>query len=133
MAKILIAGNACVVTSDFTMEQLRRLKKYSADSLVLRKDDKKDGDPIFMLDVGSKGCVSAAGIVFDGETHDDKKLACLTMNIPAGTSDVNKWVMDNIGSAIIKLRQLEGKLTGALKSVDDEEKAILASVKTVEA
>ena len=54
MANILIAGNACVVTSALTLENLQKLKKYAPQSLALKDEKEK---PIFLVDVGPNGSV----------------------------------------------------------------------------
>lgn len=132
MAKIIIAGNSCTVVSAFTTEELKTLKKCNPNALVLKDKEGENGKAIFMADVGSCGSVSPAGIVFDGTTHDGKKLACLTKMIPNGACDVNEWVMEEIGTSIIKLNKLEDGLRGALDGVEADKAAVLASISTME-
>lgn len=128
MAKIIIAGNSCTVESAFTTAQLKKLQKYNPDALVLKDADKK---PIFMVDVGKCGGVSAAGIVFDGTTHDGKSLACLTKLMPGDVCDANAWVMDNIGMSILSLNKLEEKIGSALESVDADVAAVQSAISVI--
>lgn len=130
MANIIIAGRTATITSEFQFDEIKRLKKYAPESLVLKDADKK---PVFMIDVGAQSCVSAAGVVFNGEALDGSGKAVITMEIPASvTKDtVNTWVVDNIGTSITKLNELEATLAGALAEVDAAENAILESIAIV--
>lgn len=50
MAKIVIAGDAVVVTSAIKLEDLRNIKKYRPAALILKGGE--DGkEPIFAVDV----------------------------------------------------------------------------------
>lgn len=128
MAQIIIAGNSCTVESAFTTEQLKKLKKYNPSALILNDADKK---PIFMVDLGNMGSISSAGIVFDGTTHDGKSLACFTKLMPNDICDANSWVMDNIGTAILKLNKLEANIEAALAVVDADVAAIKETIAVV--
>lgn len=128
MANILIAGNACVVTSALTLENLQKLKKYAPQSLALKDEKEK---PIFLVDVGPNGSVSANGIVFNAASHDGSKLATLTMEIPSTVTDVKAWVMETIGTSINKLNALEEKLGAALSAVEADEAKVLESIKVL--
>lgn len=128
MSKIIIAGNSCTVESSYTTEQLKQLKKYNPDALVLKDADKK---PVFMADLGSVGSVSAAGIVFDGTTHDGKNLACFTKLMPTGVCDVNAWVMDNVGTVILKLNKLEETIGAALENVNRDVAAVKSAISVI--
>lgn len=128
MAKIIIAGNSCTLESAFTTEQLKKIKKYRPDSLILKDADKK---PVFMVDLGSNGSVAPMGVVFDGTTHDGQELACLTKMLPQGVVDVKSWVMENIGTAVLKLNKLEATLGAALTEIDTEVGQVEATISVI--
>lgn len=126
MANIIIAGNTAVVTSAFTKAQLEKLKKYNPQALCLKDEDGKK--IVFMVDIATKGSVSPMGIVFNAAAFDGTDKAVLSMEIPAGTANVEQWVMDNIGTSIIKLNALEAQLNGALEAVAADEAAVRDSI-----
>lgn len=128
MASIIIAGNAAVITSAFTTAQLEKLKKYAPEALVLKDEDKK---PVFMVDVATKGSIGPMGVVFNATAYDGSEKAVLSKEIPAGVTDIERWVIDNIGNAIVKLNELEATLDGAIATVDANEAAILDSIAIV--
>lgn len=129
MANIIIAGNTAVVTSAFTMDQLQKLKKYNPQALCLKDEEGKK--VVFMVDVATKGSVSPMGIVFNASAFDGSDKAVLSMEIPAGTANVEQWVMDNIGTSIIKLNTLEGQLGAALDAVAADEAAVRESISII--
>lgn len=128
MAKIIIAGNSCTIESKYTTEELMTLKKYKPECLTLKDENKK---PVFMIDIGSAGSVSSAGIVFNGTTHDGKGLACLTQMMPAGVIDANSWIMDNIGMSILKLNELEAGIASCLDRVCADVAAVEDTISVV--
>ena len=130
MATIIIAGRTATITSEFKYEQIQRLKKYDPAALVLKDQEKR---PVFMIDLATKSSVSPAGIVFNGAALDGSGKAVVTMEIPASVTQesVNQWVVDNIGTSINKLNELEATLADALIAVDTTEDQILNSIVVV--
>ena len=114
MAKIVIAGDAVVVTSAMKLEDIKTIEKYRPKELVLKGGE--DGkEPIF--GVGTTHCagsINAVGASFGSETRDDDKLACITLFLDGVTGDVKDWVADRLGAAIINLNKLEEKLPAVL-------------------
>lgn len=129
MAKIIIAGNSCTVESSLTTEQIEKIAKFRPAALQLMDADKKKVE--FVIKTGAVGSVAPLGIAFDGTTHDGKKLACLTKMLPASVTDVKSWVMDNIGSAILKLNKLEASLSDVLNDIDAEVDAVENTIAVV--
>ena len=109
MAKIVIAGDA--------------------KELVLKGGE--DGkEPIFAIGV-TEGCgnINEVGASFGRETHDEEKLASITMCTGVGTTgDIKEWVADRIGGAIINLNKLEEKLPAVLEEIEAEKAEVMSNI-----
>lgn len=129
MAKIVIAGDAVVVTSSLKLEDIRTIDKYRPKELILKGGE--DGkEPIFAIGV-TDGCgnINEVGASFGRETHDDEKLASITMCTGVGaTGDIKAWVADRIGSAIINLNKLEDKLPAVLEEIEAEKAEVMSNI-----
>lgn len=129
MAKIVIAGDAVVVTSALKLEDIRTIEKYRPKELVLRGGE--DGkEPIFAIGT-TDGCgnINQVGASFGRESHDADKLATITMCTGvADTGDIKEWVADRIGTAIINLNKLEEKLPAILGEIADEKAAVMSNI-----
>ena len=132
MSKITITGNALVITSEMTLEDLLTIKKYRPDALILM-GGKDNSEPMFGVDFSRRGGdVSEYGITFDGESHDEKKCACLTLGIPTEIDgDIKEWASDRVGSAVISLNKLEHLLPDVLKEIKEEKEAVMQSISLV--
>ena len=124
MAKILAVGDVLVVTSTKTLEELAFVEKHRPKALELRSEDGKE----VVFKVGTtcgNGSINGFGVSFGSASHDDNKFATITLPIPAGVTDAEKYAIDTIGTSIIKLNQIEEGLDAAI----DEAKEELAEVK----
>lgn len=127
MAKITIAGDAVVITSSLKLDDLKKIEKYRPGALVLKGGE--DGkEPIFVVGTGCKGSINAYGAEFNSATHDDEKLATITMALPFGANDVKAAVADLVGAAILNLNKLEATLPAVLAEIDAETAAILDNI-----
>lgn len=127
MAKITIAGDAVVVTSALKLEDIKTIKKYRPDALVLKGGE--DGkEPIFCLGVTSgSGNINKYGAEFGTETHDDDKLAVMTL-ICRTEGDIKETVADSIGAYVMTLNKLEEALPTVLNEIAAEKEQILANI-----
>ena len=130
MAKITIAGDAVVVTSAMKLEDLRTISKYRPNALTLMGGE--DGkEPVFAISViknGLAGEINKYGASFGSETHDDEKLATITMTACVAEGDIREVVADHIGSAIINLTKLEETLPAVLDEIAAEKAAVMDSI-----
>jgi len=129
MARINVLGEACVITSSLTLNDIKTIEKYRPKALTLYGGE--DGkDPLFAICTANSGSINKNGASFNTETHDDAKLACLTVIIPAGvvTGNVREWVADQMGSAIISLNKLEETLPAILLEIKAEKEAVLSNI-----
>lgn len=129
MAKITIAGDAVVVTSALKLEDIKTIEKYRRDALVLKGGE--DGKELIFAIGTTDGCgnINEVGASFGRETHDDEKLAVITMCTGVGTSgDIKEWVADRIGRAIINLNKLEEKLPAVLDEIAAEKAQVMSNI-----
>ena len=128
MAKIVIAGDAVVVTSSIKLEDLRAVKKYRPDALVLKGGE--DGkEPIFAIDVISgNGSINQYGASFGTATRDEAKLATITLVAPGVDGDIKEFVADKLGAAIINLNKLEETLPEVVRSIAADKAKVMDAI-----
>lgn len=129
MAKIVIAGEAVVITSAMKLEDLRTIAKYRPEALVLKGGE--DGkEPIFAVTVTPRGGgdINQYGASFATESHDEAKLATITMVGLPTDGDVREAVAERVGNAIINLNKLEETLPGVLAEIAAEKQAVLSNI-----
>ena len=128
MARITIAGDAAVVTSAMTLEDIKTIEKYRPKELIL-KGGEDGNEPIFAIGTtAGAGTINTYGASFGSETRDENKLACITMFLEGVTGDVKDWVADRLGTAIVNLNKLEAKLPDILKEIADEKAKVLENI-----
>lgn len=128
MAKVVIAGDAVVVTSSIKLEDLRDVKKYRRDALILKGGE--DGkEPIFAIDVvDGIGDINHNGVAFGSATRDGDGLATVTLVAPGVEGDIKEFVADHLGSALINLCKLEETLPEVVQSIADEKARVMSSI-----
>ena len=132
MAKAVITGDVLVVTSSIAFEEIKTLEKHSPKALQLC-DKTEDGKKEVVFTVGTtrnggKGSINKYGISFDCATFDDKKYACLRLDIPKETKNAKEWAAEIIGSAIIQLEAVEAQIKPALEEVAKNKETILGKI-----
>lgn len=126
MAKIVIAGQAIVVTSEMALEDLKTIKKYRPDALILKGGE--DGkEPVFAIGIGD-GEISTFGASFCEATRDDAKKATLTMVTAYDGEDIAEYVSDKIGAALMNLNKLEATLPAVLEEIAAEKATIKRNI-----
>ena len=128
MAKIVIAGEAVVVTSAMKLADLRKIAKYRPEALVLKGGE--DGkEPIFKIGVtNGTGKINKYGAEFSAETHDDAKLATITLVVDGVDGDVREAVAEAIGVPVLNLNKIEETLPGVLAEIENEKATILGNI-----
>jgi hypothetical protein len=125
MAKVTIAGNSYVITSDVAMSDLETVQKYRPSALALVDEETKE--TTFKVGIGSSSA-NDHGISFGGVTNDDKKLATATLPIPADIEDAKEFVLDKAGLALANLNKIEAGIATALKDIKAERDKIAANI-----
>lgn len=130
MAKITIAGDAIVVTSAKTLEDIKTLEKYNPKALRLydTDEDGKKFETFCVCSTGGDGSINQYGASFGSVTHDDDKLATITMAIPRGVKDAVEYAADKIGMAIVMLNQVEAQFEEALAKVAADKATVLENI-----
>lgn len=128
MAKITIAGDAVIIKSAMKLEDIKTIKKYRPDALILKGGE--DGkEPIFRLGVCSgAGSINKYGAEFGSETHDDEKKAVMTLVCTCCEGDIKEYVADAIGAYVMDLNKLEATLPAVLAEISDEKAAIMENI-----
>lgn len=128
MAKVVIAGEAVVITSALKLEDIKMVEKYRPKELVLMGGE--DGkEPIFAIGTTTgSGNINSVGASFGAATRDDAKLACITLILNNVTDDVKEVVADKLGSAITNLKKLETRIPGVLEEIKAEKAAIMGDI-----
>ena len=129
MAKIVIAGDAVVVTSTLKMEDIKTIEKYRPNDLVLKGGE--DGkEPIFRLGTTTgAGSINSVGASFGREASDGSKLATITM-IAEGQKpgNIKEWVADTLGGALVNLNALEAKLPEVLDAIAAQKATVMENI-----
>lgn len=127
MARIIIAGDAAIVESAYTLEQIKTLEKYRPRALTLLDEDGKT----VVFKVGTttgKGSINNYGASFDSESRNEGRKAIITLSIPKEVLDAETFVEDVIGVSIISLNRVEEQFDAALASVEEERQTVRANI-----
>ncbi|MCL2052847.1 MAG: hypothetical protein FWG90_00175 [Oscillospiraceae bacterium] len=117
MAKVNIAGNSCVITSEISMADLETVKKYHPSALALYDPETKEST--FKVGIGSNS-VNDHGVSFGGTSNDEAKLTTATLSIPSDVEDAKEYVLDKAGLAIANLNRIEESIDGELEAIRAE-------------
>ena len=131
MAKIVIVGDAMVVTSAKTLEAIKTLEKYKPKALCLFDKDEESGKMVEVFRVASakgEGSINQYGASFGSVTHDEAKNATITMQIPANTENVEAYAYEKLGAAIAMLNRVEAQIDGAVQAVAQEKEAFKQNI-----
>ena len=128
MPKVTIAGDAVVVSSSMKLEDLKTIAKYRPKALTLMGGD-NGKEPVFAIGITSgPGSINNFGVSFGRESHDEQKLATVTMVLKGATGDVAEHVADVLGAALISLGKLEAQLPAVLEEIADEKAAVMSNI-----
>lgn len=117
MARIVIAGDAAVITSALKKEDIETVAKHRPGELFLRDENK---DPVFGIATGTKGSISSSGAVFDGVAADGSGLATITILLHNDGQKHADFVVDKFGGAITLLNKLEERLPSVITQITTE-------------
>lgn len=118
MAKITVIGDAMVITSSKRFEDIMLLEKYRPKALALYSEDGKD--EIFRVGTtNNAGSINTYGASFGSVSHDGQELATITLGIPSGidSTEVEDYVEDVVGTAILNLNKVEEQIDDAIEEV----------------
>lgn len=130
MARITICGDSMVITSKATLEDIKKLAKYRPNALELKSEDGKD----VVFKVGAtngNGSINTYGASFGSASHDEKKLATITLPIPANVEDAEAYAEEYVGVAIINLNKVESQFADAMVEIKEEIAAVRDSIEVI--
>ena len=131
MAKFIIAGSAIVLKSAVKFEDLKTVEKYDKQALSIVDADSKE--TLFAVGTTTgKGNINQYGVSFDAESRDDEKLACLTLEAPAGNIDnLKEWIADKVGPAFDYLEKIEKTIPETLNAIKESRKKITDAIEVI--
>lgn len=122
--KTRIAVDKLIVTSSFTLEDIKMIEKYKPEALKLVDEDK---NLVFKYGVAKfEGSISSGGVMFDKVDGDGK--AALVVDIPGEATDRKDYVVDNLGIAIARIKEVETGLTDVVKEIEEEKAAVREAI-----
>lgn len=129
MAKITVIGDAVVVESALTLEDIKTVAKFRPEELVLMKDG-EEKEPLFAIGVtNGAGNINEVGASFGCVSNDGSGLATITIAKTNGQDeDVKEWVFERINKSIIYLNRLEAKLPAILEAIKAEKNEVMSNI-----
>ena len=133
MAKITIAGDALIVTSAFTLEDLKKLLQYKPKALSLYEVDEETGKKceVFKVGVSDRGSLSTYGANFCGTSRDGEGNATITLSLPDSTKDAVGYVSEEYGAPLMALNAVEEQFEDALAAIEKDQAAILENITVI--
>jgi len=131
--KIKTIGNSLVVTTEVTMEDLKKLQAGKSEALALTKEVDGKKQEYFRVAAGKTGSLNTFGATFSADTNTAPKKAMLTVDISGkGTDeDVKKYVAEKFGAAILNLRKVEEQFQPALTQIAEEQEFLSGLIDVV--
>lgn len=126
-AKVTIAGDAVVITSALTLEEIKTVGKYRPKALTLMGGE-NNKEPIFVLGTSSNGSINKYGASFAGVARDGSGKATITLMMKGSTDNIKEAVADNYGAALVSLNKLEQALPAVLEEIKVEREGIMAAI-----
>ena len=125
-AQAIIVGSSCVVKSTLTPSDIKRIKKFHPEALVMEDED---GDPVFAIDIDEEmpGSINNNGACFGNATSSDGK-ATITIVLDPAAENTEDLVYERLGRALMYLKDMEEQLAEALPELDTEEREIRSMI-----
>lgn len=133
MAQIKVIGNAFVIESARTVEEIKTLEKYAPKALRLYEKNEETGKNEEIFVVGStcgSGSINEIGASFGQTAKDGSGHACITTLFPSGLDieDPKEWIAEKIGYAIVNLNKVEEQFDAALADVNARKAEVLENI-----
>lgn len=126
-AGITVAGQAVVITSSMTLDNIKTIGKYRPNALQLK--DAENKEVIFSVGIAKgKGSINKYGAEFDGVTYNSEGKAVITLDMPEVKGNVAESIAEYVGVAILNLNKLEAQLPAVINEIATEKAAIMANI-----
>ena len=128
MAKIIVTGDAVVLKSNVTLEEIKKLAKYQPDALNMMDDKGKETLYTITVAKAGNGTAGKFGISFAPETHDAEGLATVTNLIPEGVNDAKEYAAEKFAIAFNALEKMEANMATMAEAVDAAHQKMVESI-----
>ena len=120
-AHVDISGASAVLVSDVTLDDWKRVEKYSPEMLKIVDEE---GDPLFKIKTSDGGgSINEYGVCFGSYTNEGE-LATVTVLLDDDIEDKLAAVKEIMGSALLDLNEIEKEIPNVLKDIADKEAEI---------
>ncbi len=127
--KTSISGDALVITSDFTLDQLKKVSKFRPDALKLKGGEDGKQTLYTVIACDKPGGFNNVGAIFGSKAHDGSGKATITMDVNCVPGeDKRKAVAAEFGRGLSYLKQIEENLQTVIEEIDAEQTAIEESI-----
>lgn len=127
-AKIHIMGAAAVLVSGVKLEDWKKAENYAPETLVITDES---GEPCFKIATGrGSGSINRYGICW-GTYLSEEGYATVTVLIGEDVENKTEAVMNIMGSAFLKLREIEKKIPQILAGIQEKRQAMESHISTV--
>ena len=111
-------GANAVLESGVDLKDWKRIQTYMPEALKILDED---NNVIFKVMVATgKGSADSNGVVFGDYTDNDKA----TVTLPLKPEKKKEQIRDMLGTALLRLNELEAQVPEFLKTIDEREKTI---------
>lgn len=132
MSKATVVGDALVITSELTLEDIKTAEKYGPDKLVLKGGEDGKEELFAICSCDGAGDINDYGAAFGRIARDGTGAACITMMLGKVGPDVQQYVADLVGPALIKLNKLEAQIVEAMPEIEAYKNAMLEAIQVVQ-
>lgn len=126
--KLVVAGNAVVITSEVKLDDLVLIKRYRPEALILMGGKDGDEELFRIAPVETTGTVNQYGITFADVARDGSGKATVTVPIEYKGEEVKEWIADKFGGALMYLEKIEATLPGVVQEIASEKEAVMANI-----
>ncbi len=123
-AKIILTGDACIIKSGVKLDDWKKVLKFEPDFGLYNEDN----EPIFLVAIDENmGSLNNNGAVFSTRADHDG-YAVITTVIDPAVEDKVQAVTDKLGTALLRLNELEGKVPEKIEAANNKEQEIREAI-----
>ena len=127
--KSIIVGDSFVITSEFTLEQLKTVEKYRPSALQLKGGEDGKQTVYTVMTSNKPGDINNIGAIFGSEAHDGSGKATITINVDRFPGeDKREAITDAIGKGLASLKKIEENLAAVIEEISAEKAAVRESI-----
>ena len=113
---IRIIEDACVITSQLKLEDIKKVQKIRPKALSLYSTDCEGNiEEIFKVAAGNSSSISSYGIVFNKANKNG--YATITTLFPEHVKDKKEWILNNYAKLFVMLKEVEKNVKHELTEI----------------